>query len=239
LRFVRVRSPAVLRRVLQMDGAHHLTGFVFPKATRRNLDEYLTALSPADPFRVMLILETADVFDSAEMSALRARLLEDSCRHRILSLRIGGNDLLQFLGLRRPRRRSIYATPLGPLIHQLIATFRPVGFNLTGPVFEWLDRDKLLASETRRDVAAGLFGKSAIHPDQIPIIESAYQVNMRDLHTAEKILAANAASVFRFDGAMCEPATHRTWATLTLERARIFGVRDTSSQPRIVLHLRS
>jgi len=225
-RFVRVRNPTVLRRILQMDGVQKLTGFVFPKATLRNIDDYLTAIPGEHPFRIMIILETADAFDPAEMAALRTRMLDESCRRRILSLRIGGNDLLQFLGMRRPRRRSIYATPLGPVIHQLVATFRPFGFNLTAPVFEWLDCGKLLAREARRDVASGLFGKSAIHPDQVPIIESAYKVGVRELHAAKQILAPNAPPVFRLDGAMCEPATHRAWATLICERAKLFGVRD-------------
>jgi citrate lyase beta subunit len=224
LRFVRPRSPAVLRQVVQMEGARHLTGFVLPKVTRHNLDEYLAALAPGDPFRIMPTLETAEVFDDAEMVALRGLLLREPCRGRVLSLRIGGNDLLQVLGLRRPRGRSAYATPLGPLIARLVATFRPRGFNLTGPVFEGLNRPELLARETRRDLAHGLFGKAAIHPCQVPLIEAEYAVGARDLDAAERILAADAPAVFRLHGAMCERATHRVWAELTVERARLYGV---------------
>ena len=36
LRFVRVRSAQVLRRLLQADGVDHLDGFVLPKVTRAN-----------------------------------------------------------------------------------------------------------------------------------------------------------------------------------------------------------
>ncbi|MBI2808442.1 MAG: HpcH/HpaI aldolase/citrate lyase family protein [Planctomycetes bacterium] len=225
MRFVRVRNAVMLRQILQMDGARNLTGFVIPKATRHNLDDYLSALAPDDPYQLMPILETAEVFDPAEMTKLRDLLLRDSCRGRILSLRIGGNDLLQLLGLRRPRARTIYATPLGSVIAQLVTVFRPCGFNLTGPVCEWLKRGRLLARESRGDVARGLFGKSAIHPEQIAAIESAYRVNEKDLESAERILAEGAAPVFRLHDAMCEPATHRAWAMLLHERARLFGVR--------------
>ena len=39
----------------------------------------------------MLTLETAEVFDAGEMTALRRELLRPVYRDRILSLRIGGN----------------------------------------------------------------------------------------------------------------------------------------------------
>jgi citrate lyase beta subunit len=182
----------------------------------------------------MVTLETADVFDPAEMAALRALLLRERCRRQVLSLRVGGNDLLQLLGLRRPRGRSIYATPLGPLIAQLVTTFRPHGLNLTGPVFEYLDSSDLLARETRKDLAHGLFGKSAIHPEQVPIIEAQYRVRAADLHAAERVLADEAPPVFRLQGAMCEPATHRRWAEAIHERAQLYGVRDAVVRPRLL-----
>src|SRR5689334_7525 len=41
LRFVRVRNPLVLHALLEMDGVERLTGFVLPKVTRHNLEQYL------------------------------------------------------------------------------------------------------------------------------------------------------------------------------------------------------
>lgn len=224
LRFVRVRTPAVLREVVQMDGSYRLTGFVLPKVTRYNLPEYLAGLRPEHGFELMVTLESAEVFDPVEMRALRELLQQEPCRRRLLTLRIGGNDLLQLLGLRRPRGRSIYATPLGALIGQLVTTFRPYGFNLTGPVYEYLGRPSALAREVRRDLAHGLFGKSAIHPEQVAVIEAEYRVTADELHAAERILAEGAPPVFRLYEAMCEPATHRRWAESILERARFYGV---------------
>lgn len=231
LRFVRVRSVDVLKALLDMNGRENLAGIVIPKATRRNLDAYLQCLQPDDPWQVMLTLETAEVFDSIEMTSLRTVLQQAPWRRRILSLRFGGNDLLQLLGLRRSRNRTIYASPLGQVIHQLVTTFRPHGFNITGPVYEFLDGRTVLARETRRDLASGLFGKSAIHPDQLAVIEAQYRVHARDLEAAERILDDAAAPVFRFDDAMCEPATHRAWAMLIAERARLYGVRAGSPRP--------
>jgi citrate lyase beta subunit len=58
-------------------------------------------------------------------------------------------------------------------------------------------------------------------------IEGHYAVAAGDLQVAEEILANSAPPVFRLQGAMCEPATHRRWAALIAERARIYGVVGT------------
>ena len=71
-RFVRVRNAGVLARVLAMPGAEKLAGFVIPKATRANLDDYLHPLAGTKHV-LMPTLETADVFDPVEMRALRLR----------------------------------------------------------------------------------------------------------------------------------------------------------------------
>jgi len=157
-----------------------------------------------------------------------AILLQERYRRRILALRIGGNDLFSLLGMRRPRGRTVYQTPLALTISQLVTTFRPHGFHLTAPVFEYLDSPRLLEREVRADLAHGLFGKTAIHPRQVPIIEANYRVSARDLHMAEEILAHAALPVFRLHEAMCEPATHRPWAEMICARARLYGVVGSS-----------
>lgn len=226
LRFVRVRNPRVLRVLLQMPCIHHLAGFVLPKVTRDNVEEYFGLFRPEDPFDVMLTLETPEAFDPAQMMALREVLLQERLRRRILSLRIGGNDLLNLLGLRRPRRRTVYATPVRGAIDQLVTLFRPLGFNLTGPVYDYLDNDDLLCREARADLAHGLFGKTAIHPRQVPLIDAQYRVSVAELRMAERILSQSAPAVFRYQHAMCEPATHSAWARLIRERAAVYGVKE-------------
>jgi citrate lyase beta subunit len=144
-------------------------------------------------------------------------------RSRILALRIGGNDLLALLGLRRPRGMTIYRTPLGPVIARLVTTFRPYGFALTAPVFEHLDLPELLDQEVLEDMAYGMVGKTAIHPTQIAPIEQHYKVKPHDLAAAHAILDASAPAVFRMHDSMCEVATHRAWAERTVEQSRLFG----------------
>ena len=221
-RFVRVRNTEVLERVLAMPGADKLTGFVLPKITRHNFDNYYRLLRHTEHV-LMPTLETAEAFDDQEMQGLRAVLEAPGVRHRILALRVGGNDLLALLGLRRPRGMTLYRTPLGPVISRLVTTFRPYGFMLTAPVFEYLDLPEVLDQEVIEDLAHGMIGKTAIHPTQIAPIEQHFKVSPQDLAVARAILDQSAPAVFRMNDAMCEVATHRAWAERTVEQSRLFG----------------
>ncbi|MFC0251548.1 HpcH/HpaI aldolase/citrate lyase family protein [Massilia consociata] len=221
-RFVRVRNPEVMARVLAMPGVEKLTGFVLPKVTRHNFDTYFRLVRDTGHV-LMPTLETAEVFSDNEMQQLRTVFEAPGVRHRILALRIGGNDLLALLGLRRPRGMTIYRTPLGPVIARLVTTFRPYGFALTAPVFEYLDLPELLDQEVTEDLAYGMVGKTAIHPTQIAPIEQHYKVRPQDLAVAHAILDDASPAVFRMDDAMCEVATHRAWAERLVAQSRLFG----------------
>jgi citrate lyase beta subunit len=230
-RFVRVRNPEVLARVLAMPGADKLDGFVLPKTTRDNFTTYFRLVRDTR-HALMPTLETAEVFDEHAMRLLRAAFEAPGVRHRILALRIGGNDLLALLGLRRPRAMTLYRTPLGPVIARLVTTFRPYGFALTAPVFEYLDLPHLLDEEVQEDLAYGMVGKTAIHPTQIAPIERHFQVRPQDLAVARAILDQEAPAVFRMQDAMCEVATHRAWAERTVAQSRRFGATGAESSRR-------
>lgn len=229
-RFVRVRNPDVMARVLAMPGVEKLTGFVLPKITRHNFDTYFRLVRDTSHV-LMPTLETAEVFSDSEMEQLRAVFEAPGVRNRILCLRIGGNDLLALLGLRRPRGMTIYRTPLGPVIARLVTTFRPWGFVLSAPVFEYLDLPELLDQEVLEDLAHGMVGKTAIHPTQIGPIEQHYQVRPQDLAVARAILDDASPAVFRMNDAMCEVATHRAWAERLVEQSHRFGSRSMEGEP--------
>lgn len=222
-RFVRVRDLGVMERVLAMPGAAKLSGFVLPKATRANLPAYGKLVRDTG-HQLMPTLETVEVFQESEMHQLRMLLEEPELRSRILALRIGGNDLFALLGMRRPRGVSIYRTPLGPVIARLATTFMPYGFVLTAPVFEYLDNPALLEQEVAEDLAHGMVGKTAIHPDQVALIERHYQVLPNDVEVATRIMDVASPAVFQMDQSMCEVATHMPWARSVIERASRFGV---------------
>lgn len=224
-RFVRPRSPKVLERVLEMPGVQQLAGFVLPKITARRLGEWLAPLQGTG-FRLMPTLETAEVFEATELRRLRRALDRDGLRERVLALRVGGTDLMSALGLRRPAHRTIYETVLAPVLSGIVTTFRPAGFGLTAPVFEGLAQPSVLRAEAEQDLAWGFTGKTAVHPDQVPLIEGAWVVDPRDYAMAAEILDPSAPAVFRMADTMCEVATHRRWAASVLTRAAIYGVRD-------------
>ncbi len=216
LRFVRVRNPDILSWLLELPGIEKLDGFVLPKLDMRNVDAYM-ALLKGSSHLCMPTLETRDVFDPAKMIELRDHLLDRGYQNRILALRIGGNDLLSILGIRRPRDRTIYRTPLGHTIANLVTVFKPFGFQITAPVFEHLDCPGILQEELSEDIAHGLCGKTAIHPSQLPLIEAAFRISQMELEAARRILADDRA-VFQFAGSMCEVATHQSWARHIVER---------------------
>lgn len=228
-RFVRVRNPDVMTRVLEMPGVEKLTGFVLPKTTRHTFDAYFRQIRKTH-FMLMPTLETAEVFDESEMKLFRQMLEHPGVRDHILALRIGGNDLLALLGMRRPRNMTIYKTPLGPVISRLVTTFRPVGFGLTAPVFEHLDNPILLSQEVEEDLAYGMIGKTAIHPSQVALIEQHYRVKHNDVEVAMRIMDAASPAVFKMHDSMCEVATHRAWAHGVVEQARVFGIHHATDE---------
>ncbi|HZG46228.1 MAG TPA: HpcH/HpaI aldolase/citrate lyase family protein [Allosphingosinicella sp.] len=220
--FVRPRDEHMLARILALPGIGAVHGFVIPKATADSLPNYLRSLA-SDEHLLMPTLETREVFDPAEVKRLRDQLL--SIAHRILAIRIGGNDLLHNIGTRRSLLRSAYQGPLGGTIGVLVTAFAPFGFSLSAPVFEHFDNPELLREEVELDIEHGLLTKTAIHPAQIDIIQGAYRVHAQELAEARAILGGDRGGAFALNGSMCEPATHTRWAKSVLKRAGIYGVR--------------
>lgn len=221
--FVRPRDPAMLARILRMPGVGSLTGYVLPKANAETLPCYLGLQTPEGQM-LMPTLETREACDPYEMRRLRDQLL--AVQDRILALRIGGNDLMQAMGLRRPPGSTAYEGPLGAVIAMLVATFSPWGFALSAPVMERFGDAALLRREVARDIDHGLLTKTAIHPEQIPIIQNALAVPAFELDEARLILDPAGPAVFAQGGVMCEPATHRVWAERLIARADAYGTID-------------
>jgi len=220
--FIRVRNLNVLKEVLTLPYIHRVTGFVIPKVTHDNFSEYMDLLPENHKFMIMPTLETKEVFSFNKMEEL-VNVFEPY-KKSILTIRIGGNDLMNIIGIRRPKSRTLYETPIGNVISNLISIFKPAGYNLTSPVYEFLYDNEILLKEISQDISSGLFGKTAIHPEQIPVIESFYRVSPEDLEMALAILDKNAKAVFNMHGTMCEIATHYNWAEEIYERAKYYGV---------------
>ncbi|MGZ8153318.1 MAG: HpcH/HpaI aldolase/citrate lyase family protein [Methylovulum sp.] len=223
-RFIRARNPDILARLLELTDIEKIDGFVLPKFNQANFYPYLDQLK-GTAFKIMPTLETREVFDCGAMSELRQALLQDDILPGIAMLRIGGNDLMNLLGIRRPRGMTLYETPMGNVISQLATVFKPYGFSLSAPVFEYLNDAVTLQREIQLDMAHGLTGKTAIHPAQIPTIEAAYAVDIEDYQMAVSLCDEEAPAVFKMHNAMCEVATHQRWAAGIISRQRCYGVK--------------
>ena len=227
-RFIRVRNPTVLDQLLNLPDIHLIDGFVLPKFNLHIFHAYFDQLR-GTAFKIMPTLETKDVFDHNAMQELRSALLQPGIMDNILLLRIGGNDLLSLLGMRRPKHFTLYETPIGLVIKQLVTWFKPFGFNLSAPVFDYLNDPVTLEREIALDLAHGLVGKTAIHPSQIAMIEANYPVEYEDYDMAIQITDPKALAVFKLHNTMCEVATHTQWALNILERQRCYGYKCSFS----------
>lgn len=226
LLFIRPRNPAMAAKLNDWSLIDLVDGFVAPKLDLSSLRAWESAMSHPDLW-LMPTLETAAVYDPNAMVELRDAL-HSELYGRIIALRIGGNDLMGCLGIRRSPARTLYDSPMGYVIPMLCGIMGAAGFALTAPVFERLDNLTLLEEELALDITHGLVGKTAIHPSQIAIIHRALRVSVEDLNSARLILSDDAAAVFKHSGAMCEPATHWKWAKNILERAHWHGVRHAT-----------
>ncbi|ABA57514.1 HpcH/HpaI aldolase/citrate lyase family protein [Nitrosococcus oceani] len=222
LRFIRPRNLEVLSQLMRIPEIRRIDGFILPKVDEKNLPLYAELAARIPELLLMPTLETEMAFSRQRLEALRKGLAKVS--NPILCLRIGGNDLLRLLGLKRPKHLTIYDTPLRNIINDVILTFRPAGYGLSSPVFEYLDNYATLQREVALDIVHGLLTKAAIHPSQIPVVERAYQVCQKDMELAQRVLEEGTPAVFKLNSQMVEPATHCAWAERLLLQAELYGV---------------
>ncbi|ESS59539.1 C-C Bond Lyase of the TIM-Barrel fold family protein [Enterobacter cloacae S611] len=231
--FIRPRHPQMGKWLTEHLDLSAVDGFVLPKFTLSALPQWWEIMGNTH-LCMMPTLETEEVFDVVQMRELAIALLAHPCHGRIIALRIGGNDLMNVVSLRRPRDLTLYDSPMGYVIKMLVSVFAPRDFALTAPVCEHIDDHEVMARELALDMAHGLVGKTAIHPRQIAVIERALMVTQGEHSDALRILNSTQA-VFKSQGSMCEPATHRRWAAGILERAQVYGLVNEQSADGIRL----
>jgi citrate lyase beta subunit len=220
--YLRPRSLSMLRSILEWDEKENWDGFVLPKLSLDNIEEWLRTSVVSD-HTIMPILETADVFDPYRLSEL-CEILESGLWYRsIEAIRIGGTDLFAALGIRRPRHMHIYDSIIGPSLRLVACNLMSRGWNVTAPVCEALVHSAVIDDEISLDVEAGFVGKTAISPQQVININNAFRVSTAELLEANTILAGGDA-IFRSRDAMCEIAPHTRWAKRVVDRANIFGL---------------
>jgi citrate lyase beta subunit len=223
--FLRPRNLEMARRIAAMPGIETIDGMVAPKFTLAEGYDWLE-LARMHDIALMPTLETAEYFDPSYVIRMR-EMFDAAGPEQILAIRIGGNDLLNTLGVRRVAGRTSHEGPLSWVLSMISSQFMSHGYPVTAPVYDIIGDLETLRREVKMDVEFGLVGKTAIHPSQIPVIHEALRVNPPELAAAQAIVADGAEAVFKVDGIMCEPATHRAWARRIIARSEYWGVRNS------------
>jgi len=221
--FVRPRNLEMGLQLAEFVGIDRIEGFVAPKIVPETAAAWMD-LAQATDLRIMPTVESAQFFDPGRITALR-EVLDDHDRRRIAAIRLGGNDLLGAMALRRQAGITSWEGPLGWILSMASSMLISAGYPVAAPVFDIIADLETLKRETARDVAAGFVSKTAIHPAQVAHILEAFQVSDTEIEQARAILDKSARAVFQIGGVMCEPSTHSAWAQRILARSDIFGVR--------------
>ncbi|MRX71266.1 citrate lyase subunit beta [Bacillus lacus] len=156
--FLRVRTPEQIHGISSKLGeaVDCLTGFVFPKFSVHNAENYLGNLLTVEKehnvkLYGMPIFESWDVIDKETRLPNLYHLKSILKQHKesILNIRIGATDLCGLYGIRRDNRTTIYdISIMRDFITDLINCFGK-DFVISGPVWEYFNNSttKLLGAE--------------------------------------------------------------------------------------------
>jgi citrate lyase beta subunit len=226
--FIRPRNPEVLQAILKINNIEKIDGFSLPKFSTEVMRQYAQIISMSGyNFHLMPVLESLDIFSREKLEEIRLFLLNSSLS--ILSLRLGGEDMMQYLGLKRRCEDNIYqlAAP-SKVIADVLNTFKPFGFNVSATVFNCIDKHELYSKNVEEDLRQGLIGKTIIHPNQIDPINKAYKVTEKEYDMAMKMLNKNTEAIIVQDGQMGEKFAHTSWAKVILQRYEFYGLKIES-----------
>ncbi len=240
--FVRIRSPKHMLHVHELLGEEEavLTGYILPKFDLSNTEEYselITGFNGGNKkLYIMPILESRMIAAAAKraevLAGIKAAL--DKIRPMVLNVRVGGNDLSNLYGLRRPVNRSIY--DIGVVRDILVNIINVFGeeYVVSGAVWEYFGEsggewEKGLRQELSLDRVNGFIGKTAVHPSQLPVIFDSMKVSASDYEDAKKILSwddekrgvGKSADGSRMNEVKC----HGRWAEKILKLAKVYGIK--------------
>ena len=240
--FVRVRSCEQLVRLDERLSAYYdiLCGYIFPKYTLSNADDYNQAMisineKAGKKIYMMPILESKDIVSYSTRRNVLIELKQkiDSVRDYVLNVRVGGNDFSNEFAARRHYDETIYdILPIAQLLGDILTVFSR-DYVVSGPVWEFFSSDneewkRGMQNELKLDKLNGFIGKTVIHPKQISVVNEALKVSRKDYEDAKEILNwdENGLQVGKsFAGErMNEVKTHTNWAIKTITLAEIYGV---------------
>ncbi len=168
--FIRVRNPGHMKRILDISGEFlkNITGFVFPKFTDVNGEEYFRNLKYINEalnkiFYAMPILETPELIYCEQRHERMKNVVSilDYYYRLVLNVRIGGTDLSGLFGIRRSFDVTIYdISVIRDFIGFLVNTFCRIErqYVISGPVWEYFYSERILKPQLRVSPFRGFFG---------------------------------------------------------------------------------
>lgn len=244
--FIRVRNPEQLRTLkntLSQEQLGIITGFNFPKFDSSNAAEYIRAFNELQ-HKSLTKLYFNPILESKNIMYKQNRLEELTYIQRklsgfsdhILNIRVGATDFCNIFGIRRKMTQTIYDIGVVTDCFTDIVNFFGKNYVISGPVWEYFNsqgEDGLwktgLKKELNFDKLNGFFGKTSIHPMQLPVIAESNIIDEEDYNDAMSIMGMGTGLIGVAKGSagnkMNEVKTHNNWARKILAIASVYGVK--------------
>ena len=220
--FLRPRNIRVLEQFLSFENIDTIDGFVLPKFSLTNADEYLELLTDT-PHLIMPSIEEKELFEQDKLIQLKEKLL--SHKHKILLIRFGLEDMLRQLKMKRRCEDSIFdLSATNAILGNFIAIFKSAGFEISGGVYPCFKDICGFTKDVQRDLREGLFSKTIIHPSQIDIINELYKVEKVEFEEALEICKSDEA-IFSQNSKMAEKLTMTPYSQHIINRAEVYGLK--------------
>lgn len=241
--FIRVRSSEqMLRLYNRLDKYSHIfKGFIFPKYTLSNADNYNNAIRKINEVSnktvyMMPILESKDIINYLTRHRVLSDIKEkiDSVNEYVLNIRVGGNDFSNQFSTRRHYDETIYdILPVSQIFGDILTVFSRE-YVVSGAVWEYFSSNNDewktgMQNELKLDKLNGFIGKTVIHPKQIEVVNESMMISRKDYEDAKGILNWNKSGLQvckSFGGErMNEIKTNTNWAYKTLILSQIYGIK--------------
>jgi len=220
--FLRPRDTKTLKEFLNYKNINKIDGFVLPKFSLTNADNYFDILKNS-PLSIMPSIEGDELFDLNKLIKLKEKLLP--YKSKIVLIRFGLEDMLKQLKMRRGCDESIFDFSVTSVVlGNFIAIFKSAGFEISGGVYPCFKDLKGFEKDVLRDLKEGLFSKTIIHPNQIDIINKLYKVTQEEYDESLEIYNSKVAIVSK-NNKMLEINTMYPHAKFMLQRAKIYGIK--------------
>lgn len=244
--FIRIRNPEQLKTIkntLSQEQLGIITGFNFPKFDSSNAAEYIRAFNELQ-HKSLTKLYFNPILESKAIMYKQNRIEELTYIQRklsgfsdhILNIRVGATDFCNIFGIRRKMNQTIYDINVVADCFADIVNFFGKNYVISGPVWEYFNsqgEDGLWKTGLERELAFdklnGFFGKTSIHPVQLPIIAKSNIIDEEDYNDAMSIMGMSTGLIGVAKGSagnkMNEVKTHSNWAKKILAIASVYGVK--------------